>query len=62
MASIAGLILIILGVILLAYYADPIRLMLREYIPHKTNLIPPVLGAVALVIGIALMSAAQLRN
>jgi uncharacterized membrane protein len=61
-ASIVGMILVVLGIVLLAYYADPIRFMLRDIEPHKTNAVPPILGGLALVGGIALLFATRPRN
>jgi hypothetical protein len=58
-ASIVGIVLIVLGVLSLAYFGDPIRLMLRDFEPHKTNLMPPVLGGLAVVAGIALLFACR---
>ncbi|MGA3128912.1 MAG: hypothetical protein ABSD13_19635 [Candidatus Korobacteraceae bacterium] len=55
-ASIFGFILIFLGIISLAYFASPIRLMLRETIGlGKINFLPPILGALSLCCGIALL-------
>jgi len=65
-AAVVGVILIILGVISLAYQAityttqkkvldiGPIQATKEE---HKTNPLPPILGGIALVGGIALMFA-----
>jgi hypothetical protein len=61
-ASNVGIILIALGVIVLAYHADPIRLMVRDFVPHETNLVPPVLGGIALVVGITLLFATRTRD
>jgi len=46
-ASIVGIILIVLGIVSLAYYVDPIRLMLRDFEPHKTNPVPRILAGLA---------------
>jgi hypothetical protein len=61
-ASIVGIILVVVGIALLAYYTDPIRLMLRDFEPHKTNPAPRVLGGLALVGGIALLYATRQRD
>ena len=62
-ASIAGFILIFLGIISLAYFASPIRLLLREASGQGTiNLLPPILGALALCGGIALLLSAGQRT
>jgi hypothetical protein len=60
--SILGIILIVLGIISLAYFEDPIRLMLRDFEPHHTNLLPPVLGGLALIGGIALLFVCQRKD
>jgi len=60
--SILGIILVVLGVSSLAYFGDPIRLMLRDFEPHKTNLLPPLLGGLALICGIALLFACQRKR
>ena len=55
-ASIVGFILILVGIISLAYFASPIRLILRETVGQGTiNLVPPILGGLALCSGIALL-------
>jgi hypothetical protein len=61
-ASVVGIILVVLGIGLLAYFGDPIRLMVRDFVPHKTNPVPPILGVVALTTGLALLFATQTRN
>jgi hypothetical protein len=61
-ASIVGFILIFMGIISLAYFASPIRLMLRETIGRGTiNLVPPILGGLALCSGIALLFSVRQR-
>jgi hypothetical protein len=60
--SVVGIILIVLGIILLVYFASPIRLMVQDIEPHRINLTPPILGGVALVCGIALLFAIRPRN
>ena len=60
--SILGIILIALGILSLAYFGDPIRLMLRDFEPHNTNLLPPLLGGLALIAGIALLFACQRKD
>jgi hypothetical protein len=57
--SIVGIVLIALGVLSLTYFGDPIRIMIRNFEPHRTNLMPPILGGLALVGGIALLFASQ---
>jgi hypothetical protein len=60
--SILGIILVALGLLSLAYFEDPIRLMLRDFEPHKTNLLHPLLGGLALIGGIALLYACQRKD
>jgi len=59
MASTVGIILMILGIVVLGYEVDPIRVLLQATVPHKPNLVRPILGGVALVAGIALLYASQ---
>jgi hypothetical protein len=55
--------LIFLGIISLAYFASPIRLMLRETIGvGKINFLPPILGALSLCGGIALLLSVRQRT
>jgi len=61
-ASILGVILIVLGIVLLAYYVSPERLMLGAVVPHKPNPMPPILGGAAFLSGIALVYAARTRD
>jgi hypothetical protein len=51
-----------MGIISLAYFASPIRLMLRETIGLNTiNFVPPLLGGLALCGGIALLFSVRQR-
>jgi hypothetical protein len=53
--AILGIILMGLGIVSLAYFASPMRLMFQSPMGLPTiNLVPPILGAVALILGIAL--------
>jgi hypothetical protein len=61
-ASIVGVILIILGVLLLAYYVSPVRFMMGAFVPHTPNPMPPLLGGLAIVSGIALVYLARTRD
>jgi hypothetical protein len=50
------MILVGLGILSLAYFAFPVRFMLNATIePHEMNLVPPILGGIALVGAIALL-------
>ena len=60
--SIVGMILVVVGIVLLAYFANPIRLMMGDFIPHKTRLLPPVLGGIALASGIAILFFSRPRD
>jgi hypothetical protein len=59
LGSIVGIVLIVLGVLSLTYFGDPIRIMIRNFEPHRVNLMPPILGGLALVGGIALLFVSQ---
>ena len=61
-ASFVGTILVVVGIVSLAYYVDPIRLMIRDLIPHETNPVPRILGVLALVGGGALLFATRPRG
>lgn len=62
-ASIVGFILILVGIISLAYFASPIRLMLRDIAGQgPINLVPPILGVLALCSGIALLFSVRQRT
>jgi uncharacterized membrane protein YedE/YeeE len=57
-ATIVGIILIGLGVLSLAYFTSPIRFMVQDTLePQKMNLVPPILGGIALLGGIAFLLA-----
>jgi len=60
--SILGIVLTVLGIASLLYFVDPIRLMLRDFEPHKTNLVPPLLGGLALIGGVALLFISQRKG
>jgi len=60
--SVLGIILIAFGIVSLAYFEDPIRLMLRDFEPHKTNLVPPILGGLALIAGAVLLCACRRKS
>jgi hypothetical protein len=62
-ATIVGMILIGLGVLSLAYFASPIRFMVQETLePQKMNLVPPILGGIALICGVVLVFAVRLST
>ena len=55
-ATVAGIILIGLGTLLLAYFASPVRLLFQATLEHhKINPVLPIFGGIALVTGIALL-------
>jgi multisubunit Na+/H+ antiporter MnhB subunit len=55
-ATVAGIILIGLGTLLLAYFASPVRLLFQATLEHhKINPVLPIFGGIALVTGIALV-------
>jgi hypothetical protein len=58
-ASTLGIILMVLGIVVFAYEFDPIRVLLQATVPHRPNLVRPILGGLALVAGIALLYASQ---
>ncbi len=60
--AVFGIILIVLGILTLAYFASPMRLMVQDIEPHEINLVPPVLGGVALICGFALLFATRPRR
>jgi hypothetical protein len=61
-ASIAGFILVGLGIALLVYSVSPVLLLVHAAEQHQTNLLLPILGGVTLLCGIALLFAARPRD
>jgi hypothetical protein len=61
-ASIVGIILIVLGIVSLAYFVSPVRFLMQATELHKANPLPPILGGLALVAGIAILFAARPRT
>jgi hypothetical protein len=62
-ASIVGVILVAVGILSLAYFASPMRLLVRETIgPGRINWWPPILGGLALSCGIALLFSVRQRT
>ena len=62
-ATVVGIILIGLGTLSLAYFASPVRLLFQATLEqHKLNPVPPILGGIAIVIGIALLFAVRPRR
>ena len=54
--AVIGIILIGLGIVTLAYFASPMRLLFESPVaPQRINPLPPVLGGLALVCGIVLV-------
>jgi hypothetical protein len=61
--SILAIILIALGIVSLAYFASPTRLMFESTIVQpEINPLPPILGGLALVCGIALLLAVRSKD
>jgi Na+/proline symporter len=54
-ASIVWIILIVLGIVSLAYFAAPMRLLVQGVEQQNSNPVFPVLGGLALIGGIALL-------
>jgi uncharacterized membrane protein len=61
-ASIVGVILIVLGVVSLAYFASPLRLLVQDVEQQNSNPVIPILGGLALIGGIALLFATRPRG
>jgi uncharacterized membrane protein len=59
-ASIVGFILIVLGIVSLAYFAAPMRLLIQDVDQQNSNLVIPIVGGLALIGGIALLSATDM--
>ena len=61
--SILGIILMAFGIVLLAYFASPLRLMFESTLgQHEIDPLPPILGGLALVCGIALLFAVRSKD
>jgi hypothetical protein len=61
--SILGIILMALGIVSLAYFASPVRLMFQSTIGQtKIDPLPPILGGLALVCGIVLLFAVRSKD
>jgi hypothetical protein len=50
-----GIILMALGIGLLVYSLSPLRFMVEAVVPHENTPVAPILGALALIGGIALL-------
>jgi len=50
-ALIFGMTLVGLGVVTLAYFASPVRVLMLAYVPHKVHIAVPIAGGVFLVCG-----------
>jgi hypothetical protein len=62
-SAILGLILIGLGILALAYFASPLRLMFHSTLgPERVNPVPSILGALALLCGIVLLLAMRSKD
>jgi len=60
-ASIVGKSLIVLGIVSLAYFASPMRLLIQAVEQQNCNPVIPLLGGLALIGGIALLFATDTR-
>jgi uncharacterized membrane protein len=61
-ASIVGIVLIALGIVSLAYFAAPIRLLVQDVEQQNSNPVILILGGLALIGGIALLFATRPRG
>ena len=61
-ASIVGIILIVLGIVSLAYFAAPMRLPVQDVEQQNSNPVILILGGLALIGGIALLFATRPRG
>jgi hypothetical protein len=61
-ASIVGFILVGLGIASLLYCVSPILLLVHAAEQRQTDLVPPILGGLVLICGIALLIAARPRS
>jgi hypothetical protein len=61
-ASIAGFILVGLGIASLLYCVSPVLLLVHAADQRQSNLVLPILGGVALICGIALLFVARPRS
>jgi hypothetical protein len=61
-ATIIGIILLVLGIVSLAYFASPVRLMVLNTSQLKTHWLVPLLGGLALIGGIGLLYISRPRN
>jgi uncharacterized membrane protein len=61
-ASIVGIILIVLGIGSLAYFAAPMQLLVQDAEQQNSNPVIPILGGLALIGGIALLFATRPRG
>ena len=61
-ASIVGIILIVLGIVSLAYFAAPMRLPVQDVEQQNSNPVILILGGLALIGGIAPLFATRPRG
>ncbi len=50
-----GIALVFVGVLALAYFASPVRIMMSAYVPHTVDLNIPIAGGLSLACGIAIL-------
>jgi uncharacterized membrane protein len=61
-APIVGIILIVLGIVSLAYFAAPMRLLVQDVEQQNSNPVILILGGLALIGGIALLFVTRPRG
>jgi hypothetical protein len=54
-ALVIGIVLVVLGVGGLGYFASPVRFLLMAYVPHPIDLRIPIMGGLSLALGITLL-------
>jgi hypothetical protein len=61
-ALVIGMILTALGILILAYFASPIRFLMLAYVPHPVDVAIPITGGVSLACGIAVLLMCRSRE
>jgi len=57
-----GMVLIAMGVVALAYFASPVRVLMSAYVPHKVDLTIPIAGGLSFACGIAILFMCRSRK